>query len=374
MHIPACDRRKLDPKSIKCIFVGYCDTTKAYRLWDAASRRIKISRDFLFNETTQSTHPDSTISPERDETSVMIPPTVVPPRRSGREPQPKRLWAELATEESSTNSSTEEIKEPTNFQSAISGLDSAKWKAAMDEEYQSLMVNKTWSLVPLPTGRSAIGCRWTFKLKRGPDGSIQRYKARFVAKGYSQRPGVDYLETYSPVVKLDSLRCILSIASSRDLDMMQLDVKTAFLHGEVIEELYVNQPEGFIADGNESLVCKLHKGLYGLKQSSRLWNITFDSFITKFGFLSSSADPCVYYRETESEFTILAIWVQPISSSDFKYPVIDVIKSCFYLNHNISFGYLSASTWTSVMPSPFRRIHTQGSILPCLPPTPKTFR
>ena len=179
----------------------------------------------------------------------------------------------------------------------------------MDEEYQSLMVNKTWSLVPLPTGRSAIGCRWIFKLKRGPDGSIQRYKARFVAKGYSQRPGVDYLETYSPVVKLDSLRCILSIASSRDLDMMQLDVKTAFLHGEVIEELYVNQLEGFIANGNESLVCRLHKGLYGLKQSSRLWNITFDLFITKFGFLSSSADPCVYYRETDSEFTILAIWV-----------------------------------------------------------------
>jgi hypothetical protein len=90
------------------------------------------------------------------------------------------------------------------------------------------MVNKTWSLVPLPTGWSAIGCRWTFKLKRGPDGSIQRHKARFVAKGYSQRPGVDYLETYSPVVKLDSLRCILSIASHRNLNIMQLDVQTAF--------------------------------------------------------------------------------------------------------------------------------------------------
>lgn len=88
-----------------------------------------------------------------------------------------------------------------------------------------------------------------------------------MAKGYSQRPGVDYLETYSPVVKLDSLRCILSIASHRDLDMMKLDVQTAFLHGEVTEELYVSQPEGFIAGGNESLVCRLHKGLYGLKIS-----------------------------------------------------------------------------------------------------------
>jgi hypothetical protein len=214
------------------------------------SRRIKISRDVLFNATIQLTHPDLTISPEREETSVMAPPIVLPPRHSSREPQPKRLWGELATEESSiANLSTKEIKEPTNFQSAISGPDSAKWKAAMDEEYQSLMVNKTWSLVPLPTGRSAIGCRWTFKLKRGPDGSIQRQKSRFVAKDYSQRPGVNYLETYSPVVKLDSLRCILSIASNRDLDMMQLDVETAFLHDEVIEELYVDQPEG------------LHKGL-----------------------------------------------------------------------------------------------------------------
>lgn len=88
-----------------------------------------------------------------------------------------------------------------------------------------------------------------------------------MAKGYSQRPGVDYLETYSPVVKLDSLRCILSIASHRDLDMMKLDLQTAFLHGEVTEELYDSQPEGFIAGGNESLVCRLHKGLYGLKIS-----------------------------------------------------------------------------------------------------------
>jgi hypothetical protein len=120
MHIPVCNRRKLDQKSIKCTFVGYCDTTKAYRLWDATSRRIKISHDLLFNETIQSTHPDLTISPERDETSVVAPPIIVPPRRSGREPQPKRLWAELATEESFIpNSSTEEIKEPANFQSAI---------------------------------------------------------------------------------------------------------------------------------------------------------------------------------------------------------------------------------------------------------------
>lgn len=136
MHIPDCNRSKLDPKSIKCTFVGYCDTTKAYRLWDATNRRIKISRDVLFNETIQPTHPDSFDSQELDKNSFVVPPIAVPPRHSSRKPQPKRLLAKLATEE--------EIKEPINFQSAISGPDSVKWKAAMDKEYQSLMVNKTW--------------------------------------------------------------------------------------------------------------------------------------------------------------------------------------------------------------------------------------
>lgn len=140
----------------------------------------------------------------------------------------------------------------------------------MNDEYQSLMENRTWSLVPLPQGRSAIGCRWTYKLKHGADGTIQRYKARFVAKGYSQRPGLDFIETYAPVVKLDSFRAILSIAAHRDFDMIQLNVKTAFIYGEVTEELYVSQPEGFVIAGQESLVCRLYKGLYGLKQSSRL--------------------------------------------------------------------------------------------------------
>ncbi|KZR96863.1 Copia protein (Gag-int-pol protein), partial [Daphnia magna] len=140
-------------------------------------------------------------------------------------------------------------------------------------------------------------------------GTVQRYKARFVAKGYTQRLGLDYAETYAPVVKLDSLQTILSIAAHRDLDMIQLDVCTAFLYRDVEEELYVRQPEDFISTNNASLVCRLHKGLYGLKQASRLWNSKFDVFLTTFGFISSQADPCVYLQKTNSEFTILAIWV-----------------------------------------------------------------
>lgn len=140
----------------------------------------------------------------------------------------------------------------------------------MADEYQSLIDNQTWSLTTLPSGRSAFGCRWTYKRKRASDGGIDRYKARFDAKGYSQRPGLDYGKTYAPVIKHESLRIILSIAAIRDLTMTQLDVKTAILHGDVTEELYVHQPEGFVAKEQEILVCRLHKGLYGLKQSSRL--------------------------------------------------------------------------------------------------------
>lgn len=312
MHVPDCDRHKLEPKSIKCLFVGYCETTKAYRLWDPVDRRLKISRDVIFNESPAhdvSTHHDSLKSshPADEYLNPSDQITATGPRHSSRTPQPKKLWAEFAS--TVKPDLTTPTIEPSSFKLAMASPDSDKWKIAMDEEYQSLMDNHTWSLVPLPHGRSAIGCRWTYKLKHGSDGTIQRYKARFVAKGYSQRPGLDFTETYAPVVKLDSLRAILSIAANRDLDMIQLDVKTAFLYGEVAEELYISQPEGFIVDGQESLVCRLHKGLYGLKQSSRLWNLTFDSFLTSFGFISSSADPCVYFRENASEFTIFALWV-----------------------------------------------------------------
>ena len=204
-------------------------------------------------------------------------------------PQPKKLWAEFASTDQPNL--TTPIIETSSLELAMASPDFEKWKTAMNEEYHSLMENRTWSLVPLPHGRSAIGCRWMYKLKYGSDGAIQRYKARFVAKGYSQRPGLDFTETNALVVKLGSLRAILSFAAHRDLDKIQLDVKTAFLYGEVADELYISQPEGFIIAGQESLVCRLHKGLYGLKQSSRLWNITFDCFITRFGFTISSADP-----------------------------------------------------------------------------------
>lgn len=179
----------------------------------------------------------------------------------------------------------------------------------MQEEFDSLIKNETWVLTTLPPGRSAIQNRWVFKIKDGVDCESQRFKARLVTKGFTQRPGLDYQETFSPVGKYDSLRTVLSIAASRDLEILKLDIKTAILYGELQEELYLHQPKGFVIEGRETEVCLLKKSLYGLKQASRIWNKKFDLFLLKFGLKPSSADPCIYFREEKGEFTIVAIWV-----------------------------------------------------------------
>jgi hypothetical protein len=147
-----------------------------------------------------------------------------------------------------------------------------RWKQAIQEEYDSLLHNNTWSITTLPPGRTSIKSRWIFKVKPGVCGADPRYKARLVAKGYSQRFGIDYDETFAQVAKQDTLRMILSFVAVYDLEMHQLDIKTAFLYGELDEEIYLEQLEGFIKNGQEHMVCRLHKYLYGLKQASRVWN------------------------------------------------------------------------------------------------------
>jgi hypothetical protein len=159
--------------------------------------------------------------------------------------------------------------EPKNLKDALSAPDATLWKEAVQDEYDSLINNKTWSLTKLPPNRTAIKSRWTFKVKPGVKDSASRYKVRLVAKGYSQRPGIDYEETFAPVAKQTTLRVVLSYVAAQDLEMRQLDIKTAFLYGDLSEEIYLEQPEGYVKSGDEDLVCRLHKCLYGLKQASR---------------------------------------------------------------------------------------------------------
>ncbi|KAL0375645.1 UNVERIFIED_CONTAM: Retrovirus-related Pol polyprotein from transposon TNT 1-94 [Sesamum calycinum] len=160
----------------------------------------------------------------------------------------------------------------------------------------SIVSNGTWVLVDLPPGCTIIGCKWIFKKKLKPDGSIDKFKARLVAKGFKQKEGIDYFDTYSPVARLTTIRVLIALASVYNLSIHQMDVKTAFLYGELEEEIHMNQPEGFVAHGNERKVCKLVKSLYGLKQAPKQWHEKFDQTILAFGFIVNENDKCIYCK------------------------------------------------------------------------------
>jgi hypothetical protein len=168
---------------------------------------------------------------------------------------------------------------PSCYQEAVKGSNSIKWKEAMKDEMKALESNATWDLVELPRDRKDVGCKWVYKMKKGVDDKVESYKARLVAKGYSQKEGIDFHDIFSPVVKTVSIRIVLSLFALLDLNLEQLDVKTFFLHGDLDEEIYMEQPEGFIQNRSKKFVCRLKKSLYGLRQSPRQWYKNFDSFM-----------------------------------------------------------------------------------------------
>lgn len=159
--------------------------------------------------------------------------------------------------------------DPQDHTEALQSSKAELWKEAMDEEYQSLLNNNTWTLVDLPKNKKPIPCKWVFKSKTDEDGKIIKYKARLVIKGCSQKKGIDYTEVYSPVVRYSSLRYLFSMAAKYDLDITLMDAVSAFLQGDIDEEIYMTQPPLYEKDVR---VCLLQKSLYGLKQASRQWN------------------------------------------------------------------------------------------------------
>ncbi|KAL4388039.1 hypothetical protein GQ457_09G022720 [Hibiscus cannabinus] len=173
--------------------------------------------------------------------------------------------------------------DPESFSQAMSCNESKLWYDAMKDEMNSMKNNEVWDLVSLPGGVKAIGFKWVFKTKNDSKGNIERYKARLVAKGFTQREGINYTETFSPVSKKDSLRIVLALVAQFDLELQQMDVKTAFLNGDLEEEVYMKQPEGFSSSDGENLVCKLKKSIYGLKQASRQWGMLHEvkQFLSK---------------------------------------------------------------------------------------------
>jgi hypothetical protein len=271
IHIPKAKRKKLDAKCHPGMFLGYSDKSKAYWVWDKITRRVVITRDIIFHENTtsdfsttsiltcvplllqqiDSTPPNTTapsavpvqISGDINDADSQAPswtatslastssPTANPPAITPPTTRPQRLhkpvnfygdWAKLATTM---------VTEPKTYHEATIGPDQAQWQQAMQDEYNSLLQNQTWSITNLPQGRNVVDRKWTYKLKFHVDGIVARFKSRLVAKGYSQRPGIDFFETYFPVVCVDSIRIILSIAAVDNLDIRQFDIATAFLNG-----------------------------------------------------------------------------------------------------------------------------------------------
>jgi hypothetical protein len=301
----------LQPKSEKCIFVGYSEDVKGYRLLQPHCNEIILRRDVKFDENLLSCEPNpvgvpslacepslavvpSSVSSSSDDDSEdenPPPPADIPPDdsfepeqapipllprwvRSTREaagdlvgdPSDQRQTRSHFQRASSLLAQVSETHDPETFAEASGHPD---WDTTMNEEYLSLMENNTWDLVPLPKGRKLVRCKWVYRTKYASDGSIERHKARLVAKGFSQVEGIDYNETFAPVAKMNSIRLVLALAASHKWEVHQMDVKSTFLHGDLKEEIYMEQPLGYIQN-DSSLVCRLKKSLYGLKQAPEL--------------------------------------------------------------------------------------------------------
>ena len=183
------------------------------------------------------------------------------------------------------------------------------WMAAMQSEYDAIVKNGTWSLCDLLAGKKAIGTKWVFKLKRKPDGSVDRYKARLVAKGYAQQKGIDFEETFAPTCRMTTVRIICALAAHYGWNVHQVDIKTAFLNGDIHEEVYVLQPHGFVQKGQENKVCRLLKALYGTKQGSRAWYEKIHAYLVANGFLNSPIESTLYVKRTDDVLLIIVLYV-----------------------------------------------------------------
>jgi len=219
--------------------------------------------------------------------------------------------------------------DPINFNEAAK---EDVWIDAMDEKIDSIERNETWDPVDLPEGKKSIGVKWVYKTKLNAEGKIEKHKAKLVAQGFSQQPGIDYNETFAPVARIDIVRMVLAIAAQNEWSVHQMDVKSAFLNGYLEEEVYVKQPPGFEIDKQPDKVYRLKKALYGLKQASRVWYSRIDEYLTGVGFSRCQSEPTLYTKvNQEGKILIVCLYVddliftRDLSVDDFK----DAMKTKF---------------------------------------------
>lgn len=354
---PKQKRQKLDMKTEELIFIGYCESTKGYRLMHPQTGKITVARNVKFLENifpgdgtkvTKNAVVPISIEEERIEPALL---EEVPGIHTHSEDLQERdvSCIEFAADDQARTfeqsddaavTSTEPSEElrynlrprnPVNYNcscsNAIAGIDGDPmtvdealsrpdcelWQKAMNDELRSLEENQTWSLVNLPRDKKPIQCKWVFKIKRDSDGKVSKYKARLVAKGFTQVRGIDYNETYSPVVRSSTLRLLFSLAVEFDWIIDQWDVTTAFLYGKLKEDIYMLQPEGAVVQGQETKVCKLQRSLYGLKQASNAWFHELDKEMLNLGFTQSKIEPCLYQKIfNKNDRIVVVVYVDDI--------------------------------------------------------------
>ncbi|KAJ0579128.1 putative RNA-directed DNA polymerase [Helianthus annuus] len=332
------NRHKIEFRSLPCVFLGYSPVHHGYRCLDPQTERVYIARHVRFNEhvfpyeqplPTQPTPPPSSPytsifpDPIPDLDTPNMPPTQPfpppppppqtptpppqndpptpppPPPPQNHPPPPRPRPSHLRQNPKQTQpfdpsaftaSTTSNQTEPTSFTVANR---SPEWRRAMAEELEALHKNGTWSLVPR-VDTNVVDCKWVYRLKTDSNGNISRYKARLVAKGFRQQSGVDYHETFSPVVKPVTIRTVLSLAVSNNWPVKQLDAQNAFLHGDLEETVYMTQPPGFVDPTKPHHVCRLHKSLYGLKQAPQAWFTKLSTALQQVGFYGSKTDPSLF--------------------------------------------------------------------------------
>ena len=344
-------RPKLQSKAEEYRFVGYDYNSQCYRFLKEGSKMLKRSRNAIFNESdfrfdqVERREKEVTILPDPSEIAINDSDMIlnlenevntlsieeriaeealqdmaeeriielpeheegidqIEPRRSQRLQSAEPIsYRGMNVREWALNVS--DLVEPT-YQEAIKGKDAEQWEKAIREEYESLMKCGTWVKAKLPEVRTAIKSKWVLKRKRDSKGEISRFKARLVARGFSQKEGIDYKETFAPVVRINSLRLLLGLASSQKMIVHQLDVKTAYLNAILEEEVYMELPEGF---GEKGTIVKLKRAIYGLKQAGNTWYKTFREFLEVNNFKKLKSDSGVFCRRKGKEFEIIAVYV-----------------------------------------------------------------
>lgn len=215
------------------------------------------------------------------------------------------------------------VDEPTSYREAAK---EPEWQRAMETEVEAIERNNTWKLVELPSGQKAVGLKWVYKIKRDVNGDITKYKARLVAKGYVQRQGIDFEEVFAPVTRLETVHLLLALAAKNSWEVHHLDVKSAFLNGELQEVVYVTQPEGFVMKNSERLVYRLFKALYGLRQAPRAWYARLSKYLETLGFTKCPYEHAVYTKREGGEALVIGVYVDDLLVTGTSISVINKFK------------------------------------------------